>query len=103
MRKLLFLMLIITSFNVFSQDIKMKKQVITVDEKEWAKYDGCGIFDTECSILKGDNEVALVNHKVNDPAKREPSNPDGGVSWYEVKFLGKNKLFDIFHINSYDV
>ncbi len=93
MKKFLLLTVIFSSL-AFGQEIKMKKGIITVDDKEWAKYDGCGIFDQECSITKGDSEVVLAYHEVYDIAKRQPSNPKGSVSWVEVKLLGTKKSFE---------
>lgn len=73
----------------------MKKGIISVDGKEWAKFDGCGMFDANCSVLKGDNEIAFVINKVNDPslASRYSTNTD--FTWSEVKFLGLNMVFEV--------
>ena len=95
MKKVLFFSLMMFSMFVFGQDIKMKKGIVTVDGKEWAKYDGCGGFDTQCSFYFGESEIVLSFQSLNDPAKRSYANSDGRVTWFEVKFLGTNKSFEI--------
>lgn len=94
MKKVLFFSLMIFSIFTFAQDVKMKKGIISVDGKEWAKYDGCGMFDENCSILKGDNEIAFVHNEVNDPSLASRYRTNTTVTWSEVKFLGLNMVFE---------
>ncbi|MDR6515347.1 hypothetical protein [Chryseobacterium camelliae] len=95
MKKVLLGLSIMISCLVFGQDIKMKKGIISIDDKEWANYDGCGMLDSDCSIQKGDNEIAIILHKVNDLAKSDRYNPKGEFTWGEVKFLGTNLSYDV--------
>lgn len=99
MKKVLFGFGIFVSCLAFGQDVKMKKGIVTIDDKEWAKYDGCGFLDGNCSIQKGDGEVAIVLHKVNDIAKSDRYNQKGEFSWCEVKFLGTNLSYDVIETN----
>lgn len=95
MKKLVLFALFVLSISAFGQDVKLKKGTISVDDKEWAKYDGCGMFDAECTFFKGELEINLQANVINDPTKIERANPEGRVFWYEVKFLGTNKSFEI--------
>ncbi|MCU7613800.1 hypothetical protein N0B16_05055 [Chryseobacterium sp. GMJ5] len=95
MKKILFSFMLIVSCLAFGQDVKMKKGIVTIDDKEWAKYDGCGFLDADCSIQKNDSEIAIVLHKVNDIAKSDRYNQKGDFSWGEVKFLGTNLSYDV--------
>ncbi|MCS3528793.1 hypothetical protein [Chryseobacterium sp. JUb7] len=99
MKKLLFSSMFIISCLAFGQDIKMKKGLISIDGKEWAKYDGCGLFDAECNIQYKDSEVAVILHKINDIASRDKYNKDGEVTWCEVKFLGTNLSYEVIETN----
>lgn len=90
---LLFSLILIASF-AFGQEVKMKKGIITIDGKEWAKYDGCGMFDENCSILKGENEIAFVSNTINDPSLASKYRTNTTVYWAEVKFLGLNLSFE---------
>lgn len=95
MKKVLFLSIFSASVSLFAQEVKMKKGIVTVDDKEWAKYEGCGMFDADCSILKGDNEIAFVINKVNDPSTATRYSTNTDVAWSEVKFIGLNTVFEI--------
>lgn len=68
---------------------------ILLDDKEWAKYEGCGVFDNECTIIKGDSEIVLTANFINDPSKKQAGNLDGKVYWKEIKFLGTKRTFEI--------
>ncbi|MDQ0594065.1 hypothetical protein QFZ37_002434 [Chryseobacterium ginsenosidimutans] len=99
MKKILFSSMFVISCLTFGQNVKMKKGIVTIDDKEWAKYEGCGFLDADCSIQKNDGEVAIILHKVNDIASRGKLNKDGEVSWCEVKFLGTNLSYEIIETN----
>ena len=95
MKKILLGFMLIVSCFAFGQDVKFKKNIVLVDGNEWAKYNGCGIFDAECSIIKGDSEVIYVINKIVDRSLISKYNKDGEVSWKEVKFLGLEKSYEV--------
>ncbi len=92
LRTLLLLAFIAVSSAVSAQKIKMKKGDILVDEAPWLKYDGCGTFQSICSILnqQGDEIIFIKTYNLEGEAPMTPSNPKGNLYYYEVKFLGLN-------------
>lgn len=86
-------MLVISCF-AFGQKVKFKNNTILVDDKEWATYKGCGMFDVECTIVKGDNEVSYIVNRVTDRSLISRYNKDGEIVWKEVKFIGLNQSYE---------
>lgn len=83
------------TFIAFGQNIKLKKNVVKVDDKEWIKYEGCSMFSEECNFLNDDSEIVIKFFSLNDPAKVGYANREGRVWWHEVKFLGTGESFEI--------
>ena len=54
--KRIILILLFCSFYGFSQDIKLKKGIVTVDNVNWLKYDGCGGWDQVCTVYNLNGE-----------------------------------------------
>lgn len=77
------------SFSASAQKVKLKKGAVLVDDVAWLKYDGCGMFDANCSALnlKGD-EIIFI--KMID-------NPFDDTMYCEVKFLGLNLMAEFEH------
>ncbi|RZJ31317.1 MAG: hypothetical protein EOO48_02450 [Flavobacterium sp.] len=80
------------SVSAFAQKVKMKKGDILVDDVAWLKYDGCGTFESICSILnlQGEEIIFIKTYNLEGEAPISPSNPKGNLYYHEVKFLGMN-------------
>jgi hypothetical protein len=97
MKKMILILLVLISFSGFSQKVKLKKGEILIDDVFWMNYQDCGAFDVTCSILnKNKDEVIFLKWvKVAGAEPRTASNPEGNLSYVEVKFLGLNKFFEV--------
>jgi hypothetical protein len=97
MKKFILVLLVLVSFSGFSQKVKLKKGEILIDEVVWMNYQDCGAFDETCSILnKNKDEVIFFKWvKVKGGEPRTASNPEGNLTYIEVKFLGLNKFFEV--------
>ena len=96
--KLLFTVALVTiSFFGFSQKVKLKDNVILVDEQPWLKYQDCGSFDRTCSLLNMNNEELIFFRffNIEGGTPTSASNPKGMLAYVEIKFLGFNKSFEI--------
>lgn len=89
--------LLTVSFFGFSQKIKLKDNVVLVDEQPWLKYQDCGSFDKTCSLLNMNNEelIFFKFFNIERGAPTSASNPKGFLTYVEIKFLGFNKSFEI--------
>ena len=97
MKKIITILLLSISFFGFSQKIKLKNGEVLVDEVVWLNYQDCGGFDKTCSLLDKNKEEIIFFKWINVPGAepRTQSNPQGNLSYVEVKFLGLNKVFEI--------
>lgn len=87
MKKTLLFTFLVFSFFAFGQEVELKKGIIKLDNKEWGSYEGCGLLNKECSITNGKSEILLKYNDINLNGKN--------IYWINVKFLGKNKSFEI--------
>ena len=94
MKKYVIVTLIFTSIFSFSQKIKLDDGIIKIEGKEWANYKGCGFFSDECSITKGNFEIFAKVERAKDIKEISSSNPNGNVSWLQVKFIGLDKIYE---------
>ena len=61
MKKFLLIVGFSISCLVFGQEVKLKKGMIEVGGNVWAKYEKCGGFDSECSVIdKDNNEIVFM-------------------------------------------
>jgi hypothetical protein len=84
------------SFTGFSQKVKLKKGDVLVDEALWLKYDGCGGFDSTCSVsnLNGE-EIIFMNHvSIEGAGPVMKSGTRFDLTYYEVKFLGMKAVVE---------
>ena len=98
MKKIIFGLLILFSIFGFSQDIKLKKGDVLVDEKVWLNYDGCGGFSNSCSLMVLSSKEEIVYMKFVKIPGVEPItnyNKTGDLTYIEVKFLGLNKSIEL--------
>ena len=97
MKKIITILVLLVSFLSFSQEIKLKKGEVLVDGISWLYYQDCGTFSETCSLLdKNKEEIIFFKWiKVPDGEPRTPSNPQGNLTYVEVKFLGLNQVFEI--------
>jgi hypothetical protein len=77
------------AFAASAQKVKLKKGEVLVDDVVWMKYDGCGMFQANCSAynLKGDELIfiKMIDHPFDE------------TMYCEVKFLGMNLMAEFEH------
>ena len=97
MKKLFFFIISFISILSFSQEVKLKKGNVIVDDVAWMKYQDCGAFDRTCSLLNLNNEELIFFKFVNveGALPSTTANSKGTLSYVEIKFLGFNKSFEI--------
>lgn len=96
-KTIIFLFLLVTAYS-FSQDIKLKKGEILVDEKAWLNYDGCGGFSNSCSLTLISNKEEVIYMNLVIVPGVEPItnyNRNGELKYIEVKFLGLNRTIEL--------
>ena len=64
MKKVLLFFLMLFSVLSYSQKFKFKNQEVIVDGSTWLKYDGCGGFDSFCSLVNTTNGDEIIFIKV---------------------------------------
>lgn len=85
--KLVLLVLVLGfGFSSDAQKIKLKKGDVTVDDKLWLKYDGCGGWDQMCSLSNLNGEEIIY-------MKQMPIEFSNDKYWV-VKFLGTNQTIE---------
>lgn len=75
------------SLNGFSQEVKIKNGIASVDGKEYVRVSDCGIFATECSIRNMEGEELIFINNLEDP-----KNPG---SYFQVVFIGADTKIEI--------
>ncbi len=98
MRKIYVVLFSLLCFISYSQDIKLKKGEILVDEIVWLKYDGCGGFSNTCSLqVLADNEEVIYMNFVRVPGAEPITNYNktGDLVYVDIKFLGLNASIEI--------
>jgi hypothetical protein len=98
MKRELFIFVVLFSFLGFSQDIKLKKGDVLVDEKVWLNYDGCGGFSGNCSLMMISNKEEVIYMNLVIVPGVEPItnyNKTGDLKYIEVKFLGLNRTIEL--------
>jgi hypothetical protein len=96
MKKIILLLFLIPVF-AFSQKVKLKDNVVYLDDTAWLHYQDCGAFDQTCSLLDTNNEELIFMNWVSVPGQ-EPiskSNTDGSLDYVEIKFIGYNKIIEV--------
>ena len=86
--KRIILILLFCSFYGFSQDIKLKKGIVTVDNVNWLKYDGCGGWDQVCTVYNLNGEEIIYMKLLSKPDTADQK-------YWKVNFLGVNKSVDL--------
>ena len=82
----------------FSQDVKLKKGEILIDEKVWLNYDGCGGFSQNCSVMLSSSKEEIIYMTLVIVPGVEPItnfNKTGDLKYIEVKFLGLNRGIEL--------
>ena len=88
----------ILTITSFSQDIKLKKGEVLVDEKVWLNYDGCGGFSNTCSLMISSNKEEIIYMNFIKIPGVEPItnyNKTGHLTYIDVKFLGLNRSIEL--------
>jgi len=98
MKRVVFIFVAFFSFLGFSQDIKLKKGEVLVDEKSWLNYEGCSGFSQNCSLMMTSNKEEVVYMNLVIIPGVEPItnyNKTGDLKYIEVKFLGLNRTIEL--------
>ncbi|MEC4003488.1 hypothetical protein OX283_002360 [Flavobacterium sp. SUN052] len=98
MKKAITFLVFFISLMGFSQDIKLKKGEVLVDDKAWLNYDGCGGFSQNCSLMLTSNKEEVVYMNLVIVPGVEPItnyNKNGELKYIEVKFLGLNRAIEL--------
>uniref|UniRef100_UPI00404B85C8 hypothetical protein n=1 Tax=Flavobacterium sp. TaxID=239 RepID=UPI00404B85C8 len=98
MKKLLIVLFLAFSFLSFAQKFKFKNEEVLVDGNLWMKYEGCGGFNTFCSLINFSNNEEVIFTKVIRVPGVEPrtsANSSGDLVYFEVSFLGMNKKIEL--------
>ncbi|HNP31903.1 MAG TPA: hypothetical protein PKN96_01275 [Flavobacterium sp.] len=101
MKKTITILFFLISALVFSQEIKLKKGEILVDDKAWLNYDGCGGFSANCSLMLTSNKEEVIYMKFVRVPGVEPItnyNKTGDLTYIEVKFLGVNRSIELENV-----
>jgi hypothetical protein len=85
------------SFSGYAQKVKFKKGDVLVDNVAWLKYDGCGTFDSTCSLMDFNGEELMfvkvvVVEGVNPPTKL---NRQGDLTYKQITFLGLDRKIEL--------
>lgn len=86
------------SFWVSSQNVKLKKGEVVVDDIAWLKYEGCtGLKWTLCSLFnKNGEEVVFMKFiKRGNASNGTVFNSQGDPNYFEVSFLGTGSKVEI--------
>lgn len=89
---------LLISFWVSSQNVKLKKGEVLVDQIAWLKYEGCtGLKRTLCSLFNknGDEVVFMKFFKRSNASDSMVFNRGGDPNYFEVSFLGTGKKIEI--------
>lgn len=95
-RSLLILFFLSAFFSAQSQEIKIKKDQVFVDDKIWLKSDGCGGLGSFCSLinLSGEEIIYMKFIKLEGVLPITNYNKTGDATYIEVKFLGMNRTVE---------
>jgi len=88
----------LVSFWVSSQNVKLKKDAVLVDDVAWLKYEGCtGLKWTLCSLFNKNNEemVFMKFIKRGNASDAMVFNRGGDPNYFEVAFLGTGQKIEI--------
>ncbi|WP_293892518.1 hypothetical protein [Flavobacterium sp.] len=102
MKKTITLLLFVISSLTYSQDIKLKKGEILVDDKAWLNYEGCGGFSASCSMMMMTDKQEIVYMKLITVPGAEPItnyNKTGELTYIEVKFLGLKSSIELNNVS----
>lgn len=86
------------SFWASSQNVKLKKGNVLVDDVEWLKYEGCtGLKWNLCSLLnKNGEEIVFMKFiKRGNASSGTVFNSQGDPNYFEVSFLGTGAKVEI--------
>ena len=98
MKKIFMVFFLILTITSFSQDIKLKKGEVLVDEKVWLNYEGCGGFSSTCSLMISSNKEEIIYMNFIKIPGVEPItnyNKTGDLTYIDVKFLGLNRSIEL--------
>ena len=80
LKSVLFLVAFAIGTTVNAQEVKIKKEIASIDGNEYVRVGDCGMFATECSIrnLEGDELIIIKSFK-------DEKNPG---TYFQLRFVG---------------
>lgn len=92
----IFVLICLVALSASAQKVKLKKGDVLVDETAWLKYDGCGGWDSVCSLINGSGEeIVFIKFIQSEPSTNMLFNKYGAPNYYEVSFLGMNRKIEV--------
>jgi hypothetical protein len=96
MRNFFIVFFLLVSLISSSQKIKLKDEVVLVDDVAWLKYDGCTGFKYQaCSLINNNNDEIIFLKFIVRGTDNMVFNKGGDPNYYVVSFLGLNKKLEI--------
>ena len=96
LKSIISIAIILLSFAVSAQKVKIKKDVAYVDKVEYLKFDDCGAFSVSCTIMNlEEDDVIILQYQSFDKPNPSPRNPKSKApyqsmvkeSYAELRFL----------------
>lgn len=87
LKSVLFLMAFAIGTTVNAQEVKIKKEIASIDGKEYVRVGDCGMFAKECYISNLEGEQLILIKPLDDP--RTPG------TYFQVTFIGTNTKVEL--------
>lgn len=87
LKSVLFLMAFAIGTTVNAQEVKIKKEIASVDGKEYVRVGDCGMFAKECYISNLEGDQLILIKPLDDP--RTPG------TYFQVTFIGTNTKVEV--------
>lgn len=87
LKSVLFLVAFAIGTTVNAQEVKIKKEIASVDGKEYVRVGDCGMFAKECYISNLEGEQLILIKPLDDP--RTPG------TYFQVTFIGTNTKVEV--------
>jgi hypothetical protein len=87
LKSVLFLVAFAIGTTVNAQEVKIKKEIASIDGKEYVRVGDCGMFATECSIRNLEGEELIIIKSFKDE-----KNPG---TYFQLRFVGTDTKIEL--------
>ena len=87
LKSVLFLIAFAIGTTVNAQEVKIKKEIASIDGKEYVRVGDCGMFATECSIRNLEGEELITIKTFKDA--RTPG------TYFQLRFVGTDTKIEL--------